>query len=161
MYRLAIPAIFILASGLYAHKFHAGLTQLEYNEETRALEIVLRLFADDLENILSTRSGKAVRLDRDPDIESKAHAYIRERFRIKDRTGKILVPRWVGMEYEVDTVWLYLELALPDGPQGLELRNRVFFDLFRDQVNTVNIKHGKHKKTLIYKWGDDFKPLVD
>ena len=120
---------------------------------------MLRLFADDLEKGLALSSGKRVVLDRDPEIEAKVFAYVKDRFRIVDADGKAMAPAWVGMELDVQTVWIYLEIPMPDGWLNFRLLNRIFFDLFKDQVNTVNIKRTDRVQTLIFQTGDGYKTL--
>jgi len=80
-----------------AHKFHESLTQLEYNRQTRSVEISIRLFADDLEAALSKRNGKSVRLDKTQDMESLTLDYLRHTFELKNGEGEAKQLAWVGM----------------------------------------------------------------
>jgi hypothetical protein len=63
------------------------------------------------------------------------------------------------METKVDATWLYFEIKLPEGLAGAVLRNRIFFELFNEQVNIVNSVEGDTKIDLVFKRGDDFKSL--
>ena len=45
-------------------------------------------------------------------------------------------------------VWLYFEVALPDGVVGLE--NRVFFEIAPTQVNTALVRERGKTRTLIF-----------
>ena len=63
---MRLPKIILLALLLLsvtftasAHKFHLGFTQIGYNAQSKSTAITIRLFADDLENALSQRSGES------------------------------------------------------------------------------------------------------
>ena len=144
----------------FAHKFHESLTQLEYNRQTQSVEISIRLFADDLEAALSKRTGRSVRLDKTPDVEPLTLDYLRHTFELKNGEGESKQLAWVGMEIQVDVVWAFVEVKMPEGMANAELRNRIFFELFRDQVNRVNIRDGEKSAALVFKPGDRFKSLM-
>ena len=142
-----------------AHKFHLSFTQIEYNAQEKSAEITIRVFADDLENALSQRKGKSVKLDH-KDAAMLIAAYLREILELKGRNGQLKKLTWVGMEPKADVVLLYVEAKLPEGLTGVQLRQRIFFELFDDQVNQVLIKFAHDKSTLEFKRNDGFKPLV-
>jgi len=138
-----------------AHKYYASLARAEYNEETKSVEVALRVFADDLELALTRRSGRRVYLDKTKDAADLALGYLRETFEVGGRDGRRVELRWVGMETQGDVAWLYFEAPLPEGPSGATLRDRVLLELFRTQVNIVNLKYGGRKLDLVFKRGDD------
>jgi hypothetical protein len=146
-----LPAVAFRAA---AHKFHFSFTQIEYNAKEKTVEITLRVFADDLEQALSKRSGKAVKLE-----QAAVAAYLRETVELKSRDGRVKKLTWIGMEAKVDVALLYVEAKVPEGMAGLQLRQRVFFELFADQVNQVLLKSEGHKTSLDFKPGEGFKVL--
>ena len=141
--------------GAAAHKYYASLARAEYNEETKAVEVALRVFADDFELALTRRSGRKISLDESEDDGALALAYLRETFEVSGRDGRRVELRWVGMETQGDVAWLYFEAPLPEGPSGAALRDRVLLELFRTQVNIVNFKHGGVKLDMVFRRGDD------
>ena len=143
-----------------AHKFYTSLARVEYNEEAKTVEVALRVFADDLELALTRRSGRRVYLDRTKDAPDLVIAYLRETFEITGRDGRRAELRWVGMETEADRAWLYFEAPLPDGLSGATLRDRVMLELFRTQVNLVNLKYGGRQLDLVFRRGDDRARLL-
>ncbi|HEY9401860.1 MAG TPA: DUF6702 family protein [Pyrinomonadaceae bacterium] len=143
-----------------AHKFHTSFTEVDYNAPQRSLQITLRTFPDDLENVLSRRSGKAVRLDRKKETEPLLVAYLQETFQLKNAKGEMVKLAWVGMDAGVDSAWLYFEAHLPEGSAGVQLRNQFMFDLYDDQINLVNVKQDGKKHALTFKNGDNFQPLA-
>ncbi|HJR06316.1 MAG TPA: DUF6702 family protein [Pyrinomonadaceae bacterium] len=149
-----------VASSSSAHKFHTSFTEADYNARERSLEITLRTFPDDLENILSRRNGKTVRLDQKKEAEPLLAAYLQETFQLKNARGEAIKLSWVGMDAGVDSAWLYFEARMPDGFAGATLRNQFMFDLYDDQINLVNVKQDERKRALTFKNGDNFQTLA-
>ena len=146
----------MLSRPALAHKFHESLAQLDYNEEARTVEMSLRLFADDLEDSLSRRAGRKIRVDKEG-AAALILAYLQDAFELRNGGGEAKRFRWVGMEVKVDVVWVYVETDMPEGLEHSQLRNRIFFDLFDDQINRVNITSGAAKAYYVFKPGDPFK----
>jgi hypothetical protein len=155
-----LPVSQVVPATAAAHKFHTSFTVADYNAPEQSLQITLRTFPDDLENILGRRNGKAVHLDRKKEAEPLLLAYLQETFRLKNAKGEIVKLTWVGMDAGVDSVWLYFEAQLPEGCAGVELHNQFMFDLYDDQINLVNVKQGDRKHALTFKNGDRFQPLA-
>jgi len=145
-----------------AHKFYASLAQADYNEESKSLEVAIRIFADDLELALTKRAGRAIYLDTTPEVGKLIRAYLQERFEVRDSTGKVAELKWVGMESSVDSMWVYVEAPLAGGVAGAHLRNRILLELYPEQVNTTIIKFAGEKRDFVFKTGDaDWKPLSE
>lgn len=153
------PFLPISRAHVAAHKFHVSFMQIEYNATEKTAEITLRVFADDLENALSQRTGKSVKLDHQ-DAPSLIAAYLRETLEMKGRNGRVKKLVWIGMEPKADVALLYIEVKIPEGLSGVQLRHRVFFELFEDQVNQVLLKSANDKSSLEFKRGDNFKVLA-
>jgi len=161
------PAIYILCLSFvcivcapvsFAHKYHTSVTRLEYNAEERSAEITIQTFTDDLEAILTKRTGKVVHLDGGKDSGRLVLDYLRSAFELKldDASSELL---WVGMEMKGATVWLYVQAKLPEGLSKAKLRNALLFDLFEDQVNIVNVFNNGRKSGLVFRRGDDMKEI--
>lgn len=144
-----------------AHTFHTSLMSMEYNSREQLMEISVQVFAHDLENILTRRNGKKVRLDRTPDAQALILAYLQGAVNLKNGAGETKALTWVGMESKADRVWLYVEAKMPEGLNGAQLRNSILFDLLDDQVNLVHLKYEGKKNDLVFKPGDTFKSLFE
>jgi hypothetical protein len=143
-----------------AHTFHASLTRLEYDQQEELLEISIQVFSNDLENALSRRSGKRIRLDKSPDAANLSMSYLNDALNLKRSDGQNMTLSWVGMEPQADSVWIYVEVKQPGGIDCFEMRNCVFFDLFDDQINRVHVVNGNKKGDLVFKPGDGFKSIA-
>ena len=155
-----LAACALLAPATSAHKFHTSFAEADYDAQTRALQITLRTFPDDLETILSRRAGRAVSLDDKKTAAALTFAYLQEVFELKDARGRAVKLAWVGMEAGVDNVWLYFEARLSKGVRGAQLRDRWLADLYEDQINLVNVRHGEQKLALTFDRGAGFQTIA-
>ena len=144
-----------------AHTFHTSLMSMEYNRQEQLLEISLKVYSHDLESILTRRSRRDVRLGKTPDAEQLTFAYLQEAINLKNGAGETKALRFVGTEVQNQVAWLYFEIKMPEGLNGAQLRNRLFFDLLADQVNLVHLKDAGKKSDLVFNPGDGFKPLFE
>ena len=154
------------------HKVHVSVSQLEYNQKAQSVEIVLRVYADDLENALSQHAKRQVKLDpatanKDKRVAETVVAYLRDSFQLKDKAGRAVRLNWVGMEWQTDMYWLYVEGKMPAVPansnalEGAQLKNKVFNELFDDQVNIVNAKIQNKQFGLMFESKDGFKTIAE
>ncbi len=155
-----------------SHKVHVSVSQLEYNQKAQSVEIVLRVYADDFENALSQHAKRQVKFDpaainKDKRIAETVMAYLRDSFQLKDKSGRPVRLNWVGMEWQVDMFWVYVEGKMPAVPtnsnalEGAQLKNKVFSELFDDQVNIVNAKIQNKQVGLMFESKDEFKTIAE
>ena len=156
----------------HLHKVHVSVSQLEYNQKAQSVEIVLRVYADDLENALSQHAKRQIKLDpatanKDKRVAETVMAYLRDSFQLKDKAGRAVRLNWVGMEWQTDMYWLYVEGKMPAVPansnalEGAQLKNKVFNELFDDQVNIVNAKIQNKQFGLMFESKDGFKTIAE
>jgi hypothetical protein len=146
------------------HKIHVSVTNLEFNQPRQTVEIVIRVFTDDLENALSRRANRSVKIDpatagRDRKVVELVMAYLRSSFELKNKAGRTVALSWNGIEGQPDMFWIFVKGRTPGGLEGAQLRNKIFCDLFDDQVNIVNAKHQGKQVGLMFESKDDFKIL--
>lgn len=142
-----------------AHKFHASLSHIEVNSSAGTVEVAIRVFVDDLEESLSRRAGRRVRIGATAGFDERALALVNESLKVETAGGEGLEFKWIGKETSVDVVWLYVEAPITGRLEGGRLENLLFFDQVVDQVNTVNVKEGKSRATFSFKTGDSARPL--
>jgi hypothetical protein len=148
----------------HPHKIHVSVTNLEFNQPKQMVEIVIRVFTDDLENALSQRAKRSVKIDpatadKDRQIIELVMAYLRSSFELKNKAGRPVALSWNGIEGQTDMFWVYVKGRMPGGLEGAQMRNKIFCELFEDQVNIVNAKHQGKQIGLMFESKDDFKAL--
>mgnify|MGYP006908578607 CR=1 FL=1 len=129
------------------HDFHTSLTEMRYNEGSKAFEITIRVFTDDLDEMVkANESGKAISLDNSDKV---IDTYIKKNFAFI-RGKEVLFGNFLGKESEDDVTWLYLELENGDSLKGFSILNTIFLDYFDDQKNLLNVLFKKERTTLIF-----------
>ena len=78
----------------------------------QSVEITIKLFTDDLENVLKDSAGSDLRIDSESNrtiVDSLIFDYIKNNLSLlfDDKRRKI---SWVGKEFENDITWSYLEI---------------------------------------------------
>jgi len=134
------------------HDFHTSLTEVNYNSQSRSLELSVRVFTDDLEIALTNfNKGKSVKMEEpsakvDPIIEQ----YFRRNLAIISPDKEVKFAKFYGKEQEADATWLYFEVFEGDNIKDFTLYNAIMQELFKDQTNLVNIMYPGKKKTLVF-----------
>ncbi|QQS47559.1 MAG: hypothetical protein IPM66_02555 [Acidobacteriota bacterium] len=145
------------------HKFHVSVSQVEFRQNDGTVEIVIRVFADDFENALSGHAKRPVRADqlqRDEKAGELVLSYLRSALELRTRAGQPVRLNWDGMEGQTDVFWLYLKGRAPGGIEGAQMKNRIFCELFDDQVNIVNTRFGGKQVGTMFERTDGFKPIT-
>lgn len=145
-------AVLLAGVSFYWHGVHMSTATIDYRPQTQQLEIMLTVSADHLEQILSTRSGEQIEIDRSPQAPKLAEAYIREKVELRGPDGKTIAIRWVGLDVKGGNVNCFVEAKVA-GDGGLKLRNELLLDWQRDQVNRVLPKReGKVRPPQLLFW---------
>ncbi len=133
------------------HKFYVSVTEIEYVEEKQSVQIITRIFIDDLEALLRKRYDKNITLEQLED-ETQIDYYIQKylsgkiQIKINNRLKQLV---FVGKEYEEDIVYCYLEIVDVSNINTFNISNKVLFDLFDEQQNIIKTKIYLKKKNFM------------
>ncbi|MCB9080419.1 MAG: hypothetical protein H6555_01780 [Lewinellaceae bacterium] len=149
-----------LLSEAVMHPMHVSLSEVTYAAESSSLQITHKLFLDDLELQMESEArsrGKEISLrfntpKENPAAETYLQAYIREHFRLWV-DGKEVVGNYLGKEYEINAVWVYIEVPDITKPKKVDLADTFLLDVYDDQSNIVNFFVGKDRKSLRFHRG--------
>ncbi|MFN3202868.1 MAG: DUF6702 family protein [Bradymonadia bacterium] len=141
-----------------AHPIYATLGEAEFNPESHSLEVALKVSVHDLEQAIGQRSGKVISIDA-PGASAQVAAYLAETFVISEGSTPRPI-KWVGLEAEITSAWLYFEVPLPQGVSGVTLAHRIFFEQAPLQLNTLNVKINGRLSTLVFTPEQPKSPLV-
>jgi hypothetical protein len=143
-----------LAASARAHPIHTSLADADYSRATQTLTVALRVFVDDFEAALSAHAGRQLSLAQTPtaEFDTLARAYLAERFTVRTRTGSVVAPRWIGREIKPveNELWFHCEYPLAEGVEGARLRHVALGEQFPNQINSVRIRDGDRKATLVF-----------
>ena len=137
-------------SGAPAHEFHLSKCQIEYSESDQALQIMLHVYLDDLEEALRQQGADKLFLCTDKEHE-KAEKYL---FRyLQQRINMVVNEQAVEYEFvgkeqsdDLQAVWCYLEVTNIDTVESIEIKNNLLMEVFDDQKNVVHIVVDKNKQ---------------
>jgi len=133
------------------HEEYYSLTNIQYKENEKTVQITMRLFEDDLENALKRNFGKDFELNTERElIDANAfiEKYIKTKFDISIDAKKLNYV-FVGKEFEKDSVYIYLEIKNVEPFKTMQIRNATLMDTFPTQENIVKVKAFGTYKSLI------------
>lgn len=148
----AVLGLLILLTSASNHKFYVSTTQMEYVEEKESLQIISKIFIEDIETVLQERYDPNISLattkERDID-ESFIKQYILKKLTITI-DGVEVSPVYIGRAYDIDLVNVYLEV-IPTKPfKSIEVENKILFESFPEQQNIVHLKcYGKRRSLIL------------
>jgi hypothetical protein len=152
----------------HSHTIHVSVTNIEFDQPKQTVEIVIRVFTDDLGNALSRRSKQTAPIDpatagKDKRFSDSVMAYLRSGFELKNKSGRPVVLSWNGIEAQsgpqADVIRIFVKGRMRGGLEGAQMRNKIFCELFDDQVNIVNAKFQGKQIGLMFESNDDFKTI--
>ena len=134
-----------------AHKFYVSTSNIEFNASTNSLEIIQRIFTDDLENVLRSRYAGQIKLAAVNEAKENADLikrYVLNQWNIKNN-DQDLVLNYLGHQYDIDQVKIFIEVPLNGRLEELLIENKTLFDLTSDQQNIIHMKVGGTRKSLL------------
>lgn len=148
-------------SSFKLHKHYISLTQIEYKESEKTLQITMRFFIDDLEKVVGSRFDKNLALATEEELKN-ADVYIERYLENKFKlwvNGSDLTPKFLGKQYEDDQVFIFLEIDRVENIESIEVQNSMLMEVFEEQQNYVKLRIGKVDKTFILVKANDKEML--
>ncbi len=144
---------------VFSHRFHTTLTRIDYNEKAKTAEISIQMFTHDLNQLFESKLSKKLDLEKKDEVKKIIFEYLIKNFVLKDKSENKLELRWVGMESDADSVWIYIETNMTESPENFKMQNSLFFESYQEQSNLVIIKFDGKKADLAFKVGNNFKEI--
>lgn len=124
------------------HPFFVSMTDVKYNAGDKDLEISVRIFTDDLENVLRKYTSTKVDILHPGDQEQmnqEVFNYLKGKLRIQVN-GTPVQFRFIGYEEKSESIWTYLEVDNVPLPNKIKIVNTILQDLTPDQINLMQVK---------------------
>lgn len=156
IYKLLLVLLIPVFSSFCMHKYYLSVTDLKYNEEEKSIQMITRLFYDDLEEVLQERYDETILVDKTAD-QDKLDRYIARYFKAKLEikvNGTLQEINYLGKEYEDDYIVCYLEVIDIESINELEIKSTLLMDLFTEQKNMVHTDILGKKKSLLLQEGN-------
>jgi len=128
----------------FLHPIHLSVTEITYSEKDKAVQIMSRIFIDDLElsiqkqlnqptlDILEPKNGLT--------LDQMALGYLKEHLKV-NLDGKPRPIKILGHEIEDVAVVFYIEIENVKKMKSMEVRNDVIMETHEDQSNIVHVTY--------------------
>jgi len=141
--------IAIAAFTSLVHPLHVSVCEIEFDEKNKSLEIVQRIFIDDLEEEMRKRLNQPNLDITEPQqgesTDELLKAYLAQKLSIQVN-DKDKAFQYLGHEIEGDAFYCYLEVEKVKKLKSIKVINHILIDHFDDQTNIVHVKvSGKNR----------------
>ena len=136
------------------HKFYLSVSKVNYSEEDKALQMVSRVFIDDLELAINQRYGIALALDTEAEQKALAQQtisrYLSRMLQLRVN-NELVESHFIGHTYEADQILLLVEFKgiTFSTTTNMEFQNRLLTDVFDAQQNLVHFTLPSFKKSVV------------
>jgi hypothetical protein len=142
---------FITLSGASIHPVHVSVTEISFDGKERELEIVSRIFMDDLETAIREAKKQPGLNLLEPGstltTDQLVSEYLQSRFKIT-LNGKVQKIKYLGHEVESPALLCYIQVQNVKKLETIGVFSSVLTELYDDQSNLVNVTHGETLKSL-------------
>lgn len=143
--------VLLLRLALFLHPLHVSVTEIEFNEKNKSLEIVSRIFIDDLElSIRSKRNDDYLELLHPAaglTTDQLVREYLGEHLRISV-DGKAAKVNYIAHEIDDLAIVCYLEIEGVRKMKRIEIVNSVIQETHADQSNLVHVTYRGPVKSI-------------
>ena len=141
----------LLTLSCWLHPVHVSVTEINYSEKDKALQLISRIFIDDLElaiqnetkdtylDILKPANGKTT--------DQIVSAYLLKHIKLKV-DGKPQTLNYLGHEVDGLAIICYIEIPNIKKLKTIEPMNDVIMDTHHDQSNLVHVTYKEKLKSL-------------
>lgn len=144
-------AITVFTFWMSLHPIHVSVTEVEYDEKDQTLEVMMRVFIDDLELTLRNQLGQPelniLHPNNEHSTDQLVGEYLAEHFRIS-LDSKAQKAAYLGHEVEGEALILYVEVKNVGKWNTITIHNNVIMSTYDDQSNIVHVYVGDHVKSL-------------
>jgi hypothetical protein len=145
----AIAGAVLITAPVFAHRLHAGVTEITINARTQEMEIIHRVFVEDLMVAIGHDDAEEAEFFVSSDGLNAIKTYAESQFRFADSTGLLFELSYVGAELDGEFAWIYFTAEAPDIEAGFAVDNDLLADLFDDQVMMTNLRFNNSVRTAM------------
>ncbi len=131
------------------HPLHVSTTEVNFNSKEKSLEISVRIFTDDFENILAKQFKAKTDLSKPSmhkSMDELVKKYMAKNLQFKVN-GKTFTATYVGFEKDNEATNVYLEIDDISTLQRLSLSNNILYELYDDQMNILHVEKAGTRKS--------------
>jgi hypothetical protein len=141
----------VLAVWLSLHPIHVSVTEIEFDEKDQALEIIMRVFIDDLElSLRNSRNQPQLDILNPKDgmtTDELVSDYLKNHFKIS-LDNKAYPIHYLGHEREAEAFVFYIEVPGVQKWKTISIHNDIIMATHDDQSNLVHVYVNDKVKSL-------------
>lgn len=144
--------LFLIPSYLMSilHPLHVSVTEIEMDHKEKRLEIMMRVFMDDLEVTLRQKYQIAdldVLNPKGKTLDQMMEEYLKLHFKISlDNKGQVM--KYLGHEKEGDAFIFYIEVDKVKKWTTIQIQNDIIMEMYDDQSNIVHVTSNEIVRSL-------------
>lgn len=135
----------------YLHPIHVSVTEIEFDKKDAALEIMMRVFIDDLEltlrNSLNNPQLDILNPPAGTTTDELMASYLKDHFRIS-LDNKPRESRYLGHEREGEAMIFFIEVVGVSAWKTIRVHNDIIMSTYDDQSNLVHVYVDDKVKSL-------------
>ncbi len=146
MKKLIYTLLFFGLTAFAWHKYYVSVTEVYIKPQK--LEIIIRTFPDDIENVLKDNYHINADLSQ-KQTKLFLEDYLRSHFIIETDKGEIRDYQLVGTTMEDEFLVILLQANLPKDIHLIKIKNTLLQDMFDEQKNIVHFFYKNEKQSFI------------
>jgi hypothetical protein len=123
------------------HPLHVSVTEIEFDEKDKALEIMMRVFVDDMELTLRRNLNQPdldILKPKTATTDALLKDYVLKHFAVAlDNKGQKI--NYLGHEVDAEAFILYVEVTNVKKWKTIQVKNDVLMETHEDQSNLINV----------------------
>ena len=148
--RFALLAFGLALMSASLHPLHISVTEINYDEKEKSLEIMSRIFMDDLEMTMRDRyhsDNLDILAPKEKTLDEMMREYFTENLRISlDKKNQKI--NYLGHENDGDTFVFYIEVVSVKKWKEISVSNTAMIQKFQDQSNLVHVTVREDVKSM-------------
>lgn len=147
---ISLAQICLIAMMQVLHPFYVSVVEIQHNTKEKSVEISVRIFTEDLEQVLKKQNGSLIDLSKASNkaIADKAiHQYILSKLQIQI-DGKPLVMNYLGFEIQQESIWCYFEVPNIHSVKKIDVTCNLLYEWQEQQINIIHAKANGIEKSF-------------
>ncbi|RKF03752.1 hypothetical protein C8N26_1379 [Tenacibaculum lutimaris] len=139
------------------HKYYVALTEIEYKEDSKSIQMIMNVFMDDIELAINKDYNTNLQIaskNQLVNIDDYFYKYLQQHFKVIIN-NKETSYKFIGKEYDGDIVYFYLEIENVSLPKSIKIENNILVEHFPDQQNLIKATVNKKRKSLFLSSNND------
>lgn len=155
--KASIALVFLFLSFSFAevknHPIYVSVTEIEFNPADKSLEIICRVFTNDLEITLKKETPESnidlLSVEQKKKSEQRVAAYLSKHLKIAI-DGKWRQMEWVGYEQQEESIAAYLQVTGVEGFNKIAVKDDILYEYKKEQISLIHLTvKGKRKSTKL------------